>query len=177
MAFKGAFKYLIILMIMSVANLSYAHRFYASFSQVEMQPAKGTIEITHRLFTHDITDLLQQYQGGNAELEHEVVENFLREYIIQAFALYDNNGGIIPLTWIDVEITLNDIFVYQEAALKEGQQSLIIADRILMDLFDDQSNTVNLKLDGKVKSHTFERESSFYKIDFAGPSGEVNFNK
>ncbi|MBT6031116.1 MAG: hypothetical protein HOH19_00950 [Kordiimonadaceae bacterium] len=156
-----------------MANISHAHRFYASFSQVDMQSAKGTIEITHRIFTHDIEDLLRQYQGGNGELEDGVIESFLKEYIMQAFAIYDPTGAQIPLTWIAVEVTLNDIFVYQEAPLTKGQQSLVIVDRILMDLFDDQSNTVNLKLDGKVKSHTFHQDSEMYRIAFDGPSGPV----
>jgi len=160
--------------MMCVANISHAHRFYASFSQVDMQSIKGTIEITHRIFTHDIEDLLRQYEGGTGELEDDVIEKFLQEYIMQAFAIYDPTGAQIPLTWIAIEVTLNDIFVYQEAPLSEGQKSLVIVDRILMDLFDDQSNTVNLKLDGKVRSHTFRQDSQMYRIAFDGPSGPVN---
>ncbi len=158
---------------MCVADFGHAHRFYASFSQVDMQPTKGTIEITHRIFTHDIEDLLVRYQGSNGELSNDVIEEFLKEYIIQAFALYSEGGEQIPLTWIAIEVTLNDIFVYQEAPLKEGQQTLIIADRILHDLFDDQSNTVNVKLERKVKSHTFHKGDKLYQISFDGHTGEV----
>lgn len=174
MIFKKVASFLIILMMVGVAGTGYAHRFYASFSQVDMQPAKGTIEITHRIFTHDITDLLQQYQGGGSEFDDDVIEKFLQDYIMQAFALYDDGGAIIPLNWVAIEVTLNDIFIYQEALLKEGQNSLIITDRILMDLFDDQSNMVNVTLEDKVKSHTFNSDSNFYKIDFDGPSGDIN---
>lgn len=161
---------------MCVTGVSYAHRFYASFSQIEMQPEKGTIEIIHRIFTHDIEDLLVQYKGGSGELNDKVIEDFLKEYIIQAFAIYDPEGNNMPLSWVGIEVTLNDIFVYQEAPLIEGQQTLIIANRILMDLFDDQSNTVNLKLDGKIKSYTFLKDSQMYQISFNGRTGEVPFN-
>ena len=163
-------------MTLCVADLSHAHRFYASFSQIDMQSEKGTIEITHRLFTHDIEDLLIRYQGGAGELDNDVIEKFLQDYIIQAFAIYNPQGESIPLNWIAVEITLNDIFVYQEAPLEKNQQTLIIANRILMDLFDDQSNTVNLKLDGKVKSHTFHKDSELYQISFNGRTGAVPLN-
>jgi hypothetical protein len=161
---------------MCVANVGHAHRFYASFSQVNMQSAKGTIEITHRIFTHDIEDLLMRYEGGNSELTNEKIESFLKDYIIQAFALYGEDGEMIPLEWIAVEVTLNDIFVYQEAPLKEGQDTVIITDRILMDLFDEQSNTVNVKLDGKVKSHTFNVDSKLYQISFDGRTGDYPFD-
>jgi hypothetical protein len=160
------FKSLFFISVVCVAHLSHAHRFYASFTQIDMQSEKGVIEITHRIFTHDIEDLLRRYEGGNQELEVAIVEKFLQDYVMQAFAIYDEEGEKIPLTWIAIEITLNDIFVYQEAPMKTGQKSLQIADRILMDIFEDQSNTVNLKLDGRVKSHTFHIDSEVHKITF-----------
>ncbi|MBT7583392.1 MAG: hypothetical protein HN572_10535, partial [Kordiimonadaceae bacterium] len=73
---------------------------------------------------------------------------------------------------IAIEVTLDNIFVYQEAKLAKGQETLIVTDRILMDLFDNQSNTVNVKLDGKVKSHTFQIDSKLYQISFNGRTGD-----
>lgn len=160
---------------MCVTNFGHAHRFYASFSQVDMQPEKGTIEITHRIFTHDIEDLLLQYDGGIGDLTDEKIESFLKNYIIQSFALYGEDGEIIPLQWITVEVTLNDIFVYQEAPLLEGQDTLIVANRILMDLFEEQSNTVNVKHGRKVKSHTFNYDSKLYQVSFSGRTGDYPF--
>lgn len=161
--------------MLCVAPLGHAHRFYASFSQVELQPSKGTIEIIHRIFTHDIEDLLIRYQGNNGELTDDVIETFLQDYIIQAFALYSSEGERLPLEWIAMEVTLDDIYVYQEAPLEEGQQTVIIANRILHDLFDEQSNTVNVKLDRKVRSHTFQKDGSMYQISFDGRTGEYPF--
>ncbi len=173
---SGLYKFLFIIGLICVASSSSAHRYYASFSQVELQPTKGTIEVTHRIFTHDIEDLLVRYQGSNGELSDEVIEKFLKEYIIQAFALYAPNGERVPLEWIAVEVTLDDIYVYQEALLKEGQQTVIIANRILHDLFDDQSNTVNVKFERKVRSHTFNKGGPMYQISFDGRTGEYPFN-
>ncbi len=168
-------KFLVIIGMLCVAAQSHAHRFYASFSQVELQPSKGTIEIIHRIFTHDIEDLLVRYQGSNGELSDEVIETFMQDYIIQAFALYTPDGERIPLEWIAVEVTFDNIFVYQEAPLQEGQQTVIIADRILHDLFDEQSNTVNVKLGRNVKSHTFHKDGPMYQISFDGRTGEYPF--
>ncbi len=172
---RNFLKFLIIISALCVANISHAHRFYASFSQIEMQPAKGTIEITHRIFTHDIEDLLRRYQDSSGELTEDVIEAFLKDYIIQAFALYSPDGEMLPLDWIAIEVTLDNIFVYQEAPMQEGQQTLIIADRILHDLFDDQSNTVNVKLEGKIKSHTFQKGDKMYQISFDGRTGDYPF--
>lgn len=166
-------KFLFSILIMCVAIPGHAHRFYASFSQVDMQSDKGTIEITHRVFTHDIEDLLMRYNGGPVELTDELIESFLKDYIIESFAIYGTDGEQIPLEWIGVEVTFNDIYVFQEAPLAEGQDTVIIGDRILMDLFQEQSNTVNVKLDGKVKSHTFQFDSKLYQISFSGQTGEL----
>lgn len=172
---QSILRYFFIISVMCVAVQSHAHRYYASFSQVELQPAKGTIEIIHRIFTHDIEDLLVRYQGSNGELTDDVIETFLKDYIIQAFALYAPSGERVSLEWIAVEVTLNDIYVYQEAPLQEGQQTVIVADRILHDLFDDQSNTVNVKLGRKVRSHTFHKDGPLYQISFDGRTGEYPF--
>ena len=175
MSFRKFSRLLIIMITLCVAGNGHAHRFYASFTQIELQPTKGTIEVIHRIFTHDIEDLLMRYRGSDGELSDEVIESFLKDYIVQAFAIYSPDGNMIPLNWIAVEVTLDNIFVYQEAPLQEGQETLIIADRILQDLFDDQSNTVNLKLDGKVKSHTFQKDSKMYQISFNGRTGDYPF--
>ncbi len=172
----GFSKFVFIVGLLCIANTGLAHRYYASFSQVELQPTKGTIEVTHRIFTHDIEDLLVRYQGSNGELADEVIESFLKDYIIQAFALYAPDGERVSLEWIAVEITLDDIYVYQEAPLQEGQQTVIVANRILQDLFDDQSNTVNVKLGRKVRSHTFNKGDPMYQISFDGRTGEYPFN-
>lgn len=175
MIFRNFSKYFIILIVLSVTSNGHAHRFYASFSQINMQTSKGTIEVTHRIFTHDIEDLLVRYQGSSGELTNDIIEIFLQDYIIQAFAIYSSDGEMIPLEWIAIEVTLNDIFVYQEAKLQDGQQTVIVANRILHDLFDDQSNTVNVKHERKVKSHTFLKDSKMYQISFDGRTGEYPF--
>ena len=118
---------------------------------------------------------MTRFNGGPVELTDEIIETFLRDYIIQSFAIYGDDGEQIPLDWIGVEVNFNDIYVFQEAPLSEGQDTIILANRILMDLFQEQSNTVNVTLGRKVKSHTFQFDSKLYQISFSGRTGEYPF--
>ena len=108
-----------------------AHRFAASFTLVDLRADKGAIQVTHRLFTHDVEDLIRAHSGaGGGELSDENITAFLTAYIDANFALYDAHGDRIPLSWVGYEYSVEDIHVYQEAPLPDSLPQLGIIDLI-----------------------------------------------
>ena len=155
------------LTIMCVAQLSHAHRFYAAFTQIDYRPQKQTIEVVHRLFTHDVEDYLKVTFGNrSAALTDEEIEPALQEFVERAFALFDSQGTRLPLTWIGMEYATDNVYLYQEAPLPADPSELFLINRLFMDLFEDQKNTVNVEWGEKIRTRIFRKDDEQQKVSF-----------
>lgn len=144
-----------VMLFVCVAQESYAHRFYAAFTQIDIREEKQTMEIVHRLFTHDVEDFLRQKLGNASGLSDEEIEPIIKELVEGAFALYDNHGRRLSLSWIGMEYKTDNVYVYQEAALPSDPSEFFIINRLFMELFDDQKNTVNVEWKEDIRTRIF----------------------
>lgn len=168
---SGFPKYVIAIIISSLymAQPGYAHRFYASFTQIDLRDNTQTIEIVHRLFTHDVEDFLRSKPGNDSSLSNAEIELILKEFVDSNFALFDRGGKRLPLTWVGMDYATDDIHIYQEATLPPDPSELIIIDRLFMDLFADEKNTVNVEWNNEIRTRIFIKSNSRQKIDFNLP--------
>ncbi|VAV89938.1 hypothetical protein MNBD_ALPHA01-2327, partial [hydrothermal vent metagenome] len=113
------FPILIILMLAGVVQISHAHRFYAAFTQISLRADKQTIEVTHRLFTHDVEDMLRLKLGNSSSLTDAEIEPIVREFVESSFALFDGQGNRLPLVWVGMEYEIDNVHIYQETPLPE----------------------------------------------------------
>jgi len=156
----------LIIMMMGVAQTSHAHRFFAAFSQVDIRPEKKVIEITHRLFTHDVEDILRARLGNNASQTDEQIEPILKEYVEKSFALFDPAGKRLPLVWVGMEYKVDDIHVYQEAPFEGDGKHLNVINRLFMDNYPEQKNTINFERNEVVRTLIFTKDQSRKKVIF-----------
>ena len=155
-----------ILCALCIVQVSYAHRFYASFTQIDLRPEKKTIEVVHRLFTHDVEDFLRSELGNSSSLTNAEIEPILRKFVEGSFSLFDGQGRRLPLQWVAMEYQTDSVHIYQQAALPDDPSKLAIINRLFMDLFDDQKNTVNVEWNEKIRTRIFTKEASRQKINF-----------
>jgi len=139
------FPILIILMLAGVVQISHAHRFYAAFTQISLRADKQTIEVTHRLFTHDVEDMLRLKLGNSSSLTDAEIEPIVREFVESSFALFD---------------------IYQETPLPEDLPDITIINRLFMALFDDQKNTVNIEWNNEIRTRIFVEGNEQQKVRF-----------
>ncbi|MFC7048628.1 DUF6702 family protein [Emcibacter nanhaiensis] len=149
---------LIAILVLVSGGQALAHRFAASFTVVQLREDKGAIQVTHRLFTHDVEDLIRTHSAvGGGELTDDNISSFLKDYVGSSFALYDGNGERIDLKWVGYEYTVEDIHVYQEVPLPDGLKQIGVIDRILTETFPDQVNRVNIEKSDKVQTLIFRK--------------------
>jgi len=147
--------------------VSHAHRFYAAFTQIDLRDKTQTIEVVHRLFTHDVEDFLRSKLGNSSSLSDQEIEPVLQEFVEGSFALFDGKGNRLPLTWIGMEYKTDSVHIYQEAPLPENPEAFTIINRLFMTLFDDQKNTVNLEWNEKIRTRIFTKGNAQQKVSFA----------
>jgi len=154
--------------MMCLTQVSYAHRFYAAFTQIDLREKKQTIEIVHRLFTHDVEDFLSMERGNISGLSDKEIEPIIRDFVEKNFSMRDGNGKNIPLKWIGMEYETDNVHVYQEAVLPQSHSKFIIINKIFMSLFEEQKNTVNMEWNDQIRTRIFLRGHTQQTVDFKG---------
>ncbi|MCK5425030.1 MAG: hypothetical protein KAI89_06630 [Emcibacter sp.] len=149
-----------------MAQISHAHRFYASFTQIDMRDSKQTIEVVHRLVTHDVEDLLRAKLGNSSSLTDAEIELILKEFVESNFALFNNEGKRLPLNWVAMEYKTDNVRIYQEAPLPDDPSELTIINRLFMALFSDQKNTVNVEWNDKIHTRIFIKGNEQQRVSF-----------
>lgn len=157
---------LAVVIMVAVAQTGHAHRFYAAFTQMDIREEKGTLEIVHRLFTHDVEDFLRAELGNASALTDAEIEPLLQAFVAGSFAVFDRDGKRLPLTWIGMEYRTDDVYIYQEAPLPADPSTLAIINRLFMDLFDDQKNTVNVEWNDNIRTRIFTRDDAQQRVSF-----------
>ncbi|MCF8475121.1 MAG: hypothetical protein K9G26_10530 [Emcibacter sp.] len=159
----------VIILMLGMASVGHAHRFYASFTQMDLNDDKKTIEITHRLVTHDVDDFLRREADHVADLTLAKRNYYLQKLVESDFALFDKNGAKIPLTWIWADYKADMVQIYQEAPLPSDPSDITIINRLFMNLFSDQKNTVNVEWNKKIRTRIFVKGNQQQKVDFNIP--------
>ena len=142
-----------------VAALSFAHRMPGSISTVKRSASGDTIEIIHRLHTHDAELGVAASLGKrNTSLETLVDRAQLALYVEKRFHIAEYSNGKIgkklPLELIGAEMDGEFVLVYQEFT-GDLPAEIAIRDDILRDVFPGQVNHVNVATGGEVRSVTF----------------------
>ena len=157
-------------MALCVAALAHAHRMPGSISTVKPSASGDSIEIIHRLHSHDAELGLAAVLGESGiSLETLIGRAQLALYVEERFELAElvdgRAGGELVLELIGAELDGEFVLVYQELA---GQlpSALAIRDDILRDVFPEQVNHVNVATGGEVRSVTFSDDDEWRTLVF-----------
>jgi len=130
-----------------------AHRSHAGLTEIVWNAHTQEMEITHRLYAHDLEPrLFAKVMSCWEETEDGVAR--VGEYCTAKFQIRDK-GQPVPLTYVGAEPEGEFIYIYFTAPRPTEGDSLSIYNALLMDAFDDQVDLVNLTLDGKTQSQYF----------------------
>lgn len=132
-----------------------AHRAQTVLSTVMWNAASSTLDVMHRLHAHD-AELCLAAKTGAAQVDITVLQNQARLmlYIEEQFVLTDG-GKAMALSPLGAEIEGEAILVYQDCKLAAPPGSLAIDNRILRDVFQGQTNLVNVRLAQRTRTLLF----------------------
>lgn len=141
-------------LILASSNLS-AHRMDSAMSVIDVAPNGDDIEITHRIFAHDLEHVFELTQTNMDYFESEDGAKLIREYIEGAFYIKtDPNGAKLPLRFIGVELAGDIVYVFFDAKINNAG-SLTFDNNILEEYSQRQMNYLNLHFNGQTKSLIF----------------------
>ena len=145
------------------------HEFHSSVMQVDHNAKSKTLQVTVRLFTDDLCLALEGAGAPKMELGtqseppsvNEYVESYLRKNV--AFVV---NGKEVVFNYLGKEAQLDATWCYLEIEKIGNVRKLEIDNTLMLSEFDDQTNMVNLNIDGRKKSGIGRKGSTKLSFEF-----------
>ncbi|MGM0633913.1 MAG: DUF6702 family protein [Pseudomonadota bacterium] len=146
----------LVLLLMVPFAMPQAHQQKAALTQIQYNERSGMLEIMHRFYLHDAEHAVRRLLDPEADIIHDDrSRRQFAEYVTQRFALYRGNGSALPLSLVGQELDGQFFWVYQELAVDTPPKTVTARHDALRDLWSDQTNTVNIHLDGSIQTLTF----------------------
>ena len=146
-----------------VSSPAVAHRIEAALSVVEVNATSGVLEITHRLYAHDLEHALDLGAVGVGYFETPEGQAAIKAYCERQFLIADGEGKAMPLQFVGAEVSGDLLYVYFEADRYRGRD-LTLDSNLLQDFTQAQVNQVNVRRDGKTVSARFQSDTAAKRI-------------
>ena len=134
-----------------------AHSFNFGITDISVNPRSGNTEIVHTFMLHDMEARLSALHQRPVDFSRAADEALLRAYVHQQFSIESARKMRLPLKWIGISATTDNLIIYQETEGAAIVHDSTINDAVLLDYLPNQSNTVNLRIKGQVKSLLFDK--------------------
>jgi|GEM_PF-725510 len=139
-----------------------AHKYYAALSDVTYNAEAGSLEFVHRFFDHDMELALSQETGTRLSFERrDEIEPVLKAYMAAHLSV-TVDGAPIERSWVGYELDGNNLWVYEEVPMATAPRHIAVENTMLMRMFADQVNTLNLTVGA------FRQSLSFLKGRYSG---------
>jgi hypothetical protein len=146
-----------------------AHEFHLSLTEIKHNAESKSLEISLKLFTDDLQVALQQAGAPKMELgtENEPPEaNELIESYLKAHFKLTVNGKPIDFIYLGKEAELDAIWCFVEVKGVSKIQTLEVQNSCMIEAFEDQTNMVNLNINGRKKSGFARKGNTKLKFEF-----------
>jgi hypothetical protein len=145
------------------------HPIHISLTEVNHNPGERTLEISHRIFIDDLQDAIERGQQAKTHLatpqEAAEAEKHIRTYLEQRFGLLVNGQAVRP-RYLGREYETDAVWVHAEVPNVAEVKTLRVTDRILLELFDDQANIVNVRVGEQRKSLRLAKDDETGSLEF-----------
>ncbi len=129
-----------------VASAS-AHRYHTSLTRMDYNREEKLVEVSMRLFTHDLERVLEKQTKRRIDLEKTAkIDELVFDYLKANFILKDKNGSIKNLVWVGKELDVDKISVYIEIPLEEKPENFSLRNTVFFESFSEQTNLVTVRL-------------------------------
>ncbi|RRA98682.1 hypothetical protein EHT25_27170 [Larkinella rosea] len=134
---------------------------HTSITQMQYNAAEKTFEVSLRVFTDDFEEALtkennnQRVRLSDKDANGPLVERYLRKH----FGLTNPSRQRKPFRYIGKEQEVDATWIYIEIPYAESVQGSTLQQSLLMEVFDDQINLVNVAYLAEKKTVLFRKNS------------------
>lgn len=153
-------KPLVLFLSFFICQLTYAHKFYMSITDIEYNADTKSLEVIIKFFTDDLEKALEENTKERlwlgTEKEVATINDYLKNYLSSNFLLTQNDQPQL-MTFVGKESERDYTWVYLEYKGFDESSKVWLENKLLIELFEDQANRVNFKNGGYSKSVTLHK--------------------
>lgn len=163
---------IILIVFCSWAGYAQAHQQKAAITRIELNPRTNALEIMHRFAVHDAEHAVSElFKGTPAKIKADIFNNQdtqarFAKYVSERFGMYLPNNTPLPLELVGHEIDGKHFWIYQETPMPKTLEGVQVVHNALRDIWYDQSNIVNIKLNDQKDTLSFVDNVEVLKVAF-----------
>ncbi len=154
---------------LATAMLGFFHPFYVSVTEINHNPKEQTLEISCKMFSEDLEDILKKNYKTPVDLtapkQTAQNEKMIQDYIVKHLAI-QANGKALKLNFIGFEKEAESIYCYFETDKITAVKKLDITDSILQDFSDKQINIIHVMMNNNRKSQKLDYPDKMASFSF-----------
>ncbi len=154
--------FLFLSLIFFVVSGFCSHKYYVSTTQIDYVEEKTELQITIRLFTDDLEDLLQtRYDAQirlNPDNKPQVIEQYLGRYLKSKLNI-KVDGKSLPIQFLGIVHQDDQTICYAQITDLNPFSKLYVQNQLFFDLFESQQNFVHFKNKDVRKSFLFVKDN------------------
>jgi hypothetical protein len=161
----------LVLGIVLILNTSFlllnTHSFHTSITEMRYNPKEKAFEISLRVFTDDLEKTISE----NNQNKKFVIENtdkndpFIEQYVRKHFVVTTPKNQKLIYQYVGKEKEGDATWIYLEMPVNEPIKGSKIQNSVLMDIFDNQTNIVNIFINNEKKSYLFTVKNKVFVVE------------
>ncbi|MCU0341254.1 MAG: hypothetical protein MUE30_15350 [Spirosomaceae bacterium] len=159
-------RYFFLLTLIGLLTSTRLHDFHTSITRVDYNARERSWEVSIRVFTDDLENALGKDNNGQKFVVVNTDKNgpFVEKYVRKHFAFINAKNQKKAFTYVGKEQEADATWIYVEVPMNEPVAGFSLQNAIMHDLFDDQTNLVNLNYQGTRKSYIFKKGESVLEL-------------
>jgi hypothetical protein len=137
------------------------HDFHTSLTEINYNPKTKSLEMTIRVFTDDLERVLTEMNNGKSvkvDPKDYSTDPLILKYLRKHLAFVSPDKDVASYDFLGKEVELDATWLYVEVPAAANLKGYSIFNSILTELFDDQTNLLNLIYPDKKKSFVFDNK-------------------
>jgi len=143
-------------------NWSPKHDFHTSLTEINFNPKTGSLELSVRVFTDDLELTLTNFNKGKLvkiEDPEAMVDPLIEQYIRKNLALISPDKEVKFGKFYGKEKEADATWIYLEIFDCKQLKNFTIYNTIMQEMFEDQTNLVNIIYPSQKKTIVFDSET------------------
>ena len=146
------------------ASAPLPHKFYLSNTSIEFNAQTRAIEITSKIFTDDLEHAIeaQFYRYHSLYPQSPEVFELVKKYIGEKLSLQAGGRNVV-LNFIGYSVDNDMTTLFIEGNYFDPNQ-VVVGNTILLELFSDQQNIVEVRWNGQSKREYFTKDKTQFQF-------------
>ena len=146
------------------------HPIYVSVTEMELNPAEKTLELSCKLFTDDFEKALRTRYKTHVDLSNpganKLAMNKLVNDYVQSHLKITADGRLLNLVFLGFEIVDEGVYSYYEVANLEKIKNVSVFNDLLYEYSNQQMGLVHVTVNGNRKSTKLNYPDSKAELSF-----------